>query len=235
MLNIFNLYSNKQSSRIRFPDAKFANTADGPYRLSAVVSIDRTHPNTRPGPYEQRYLLGYLFHSTKRSSKRAAEASPLQFASEIQISVNHNPLRKEELSEGAGNSPPLVKGGTSTPDPPILFGKRNSTVNTEEAQRNKIWIFITSTHRGSTLGVHLLHLEGNASAFRIGCGGGIKNQQEMGTRYYDLFGSKLIYSRHKNLCQDTRRPLSAFCCGHRMDGTSGEEVTSFSGTQRARY
>ncbi|GIY82989.1 hypothetical protein CDAR_553721 [Caerostris darwini] len=37
--------SNTQSSRIRFPDAKSDRTLDGPYRLSAVVSIDRTHPS----------------------------------------------------------------------------------------------------------------------------------------------------------------------------------------------
>ncbi|GIY82993.1 hypothetical protein CDAR_553751 [Caerostris darwini] len=33
--------------------------------------------------------------------KAKAEASPLQFASDIQISVNHNIITKEEFSEGA--------------------------------------------------------------------------------------------------------------------------------------
>ncbi|GIY99274.1 hypothetical protein CEXT_574421 [Caerostris extrusa] len=45
MLHIFNLYSNTQSSRIRFPGTKFASTLDVQYRLSALVSIDRTYPS----------------------------------------------------------------------------------------------------------------------------------------------------------------------------------------------
>ncbi|GIY82988.1 hypothetical protein CDAR_553711 [Caerostris darwini] len=171
-----------QSTRIRFPGRKFARTLDGPYRLSAVVSIECTHPSkttslsvwdtTFMHPHTRTYLKpnealhhiqDILFcpnpdftcaavtknpasrmeihgesgpravmdsdripeihklsiHARTRPLLRAeissrisiprpketvkaeAEASPLQFASEIQISVNHNLITKEEFSEGA--------------------------------------------------------------------------------------------------------------------------------------
>ncbi|GIY82997.1 hypothetical protein CDAR_553781 [Caerostris darwini] len=67
----------------------------------------------------------------KETVKAKAKASALQFASEIQISVNHNVIKKKEFIEGAKNSPHWLKEGTSsprpTPIPQTCSGKRNST------------------------------------------------------------------------------------------------------------
>ncbi|GIY82995.1 hypothetical protein CDAR_553771 [Caerostris darwini] len=168
--------SNAQSSRIRFPVTKFARTLDGQYRLSAVVSIDRTHPSkatslslslwdtrhscipisthtsnrikpsiifktrffpnptsacatvaNNPAPRMKIHggsappammnsdraseihklwihaLLRAEISSRisipqpKEAVKAKADASPLQFASEIQISVNHNLITKRRI------------------------------------------------------------------------------------------------------------------------------------------
>ncbi|GIX77301.1 hypothetical protein CEXT_624061 [Caerostris extrusa] len=83
----------------------------------------------------------------KEAVKAKAEASPLQFASEIQISVNHNLITKKKNSVREREFTPLVKGiSTPTPETPNPVREKETPLTLEGPYRLSTVVSIDRTH-----------------------------------------------------------------------------------------